>query len=142
MAKITKSMIMNVPREKVFEYISNPDNTLEWHPSVTSVRDVTGSGVNQRWTWSYKMMGLSFTGKAEVTRSILNVERAIKTTGSIVSTWDWRLKNEAGGTRVDLEIDYTIPVPVLGKVAELLILRWNERVADMALTNIKQRMED
>ena len=39
-----------------------------------------------------------------------------------------------------LEIEYTIPVPVLGKFAEELLLRKKEREADLALDNIKDKM--
>jgi len=38
-------------------------------------------------------------------------------------------------------IDYTIPIPVLGKVVEAVALKWIEREADMAGGNIKARME-
>ena len=141
MSKVTKTIIINTPKEKVFEYISNPENLLEWQPSITSIRDVTGQGELQRWTWDYKMMGLAFTGKAAVTKSTLNTARVVKSTGGILSTWTWRLKSEAGGTRLDLEIDYTIPVPILGKVGELLIVQRNERVISMAIANIKEIME-
>jgi len=37
--------------------------------------------------------------------------------------------------------EYTIPIPVLGKLAEALVLRQNEREADLAMANIKDRME-
>ncbi|MFC1864824.1 SRPBCC family protein [Chloroflexota bacterium] len=141
MSKITKSIIINAPKEKVFEYMSNPENMLEWNPSITGIRDVTGRGELQRWIWDYKMMGLAFTGKAEVTRSTLNTDRVVKSTGGILSTWTWRLKSEAGGTRLELEIDYTIPIPVLGKVGEMLIVQRNERVINMAMANIKEKME-
>ena len=40
-----------------------------------------------------------------------------------------------------LEIEYTIPVPVLGKLAEKIVLKRNEREADLALINIKEKME-
>ena len=142
MAKISKSVLINTPIEKVFEYMSDPQNLLEWNPSITDIRDITGRGEGQQYTWSYKMMGLPFTGKAQVISSIINTERRVKSTGGIQSLWSWRFHREAGGTRLEMEIEYTIPVPVLGKVGELLIVQRNERVAEMALANIKERMED
>jgi len=141
MAKIERSIIINAPVEKVFDYISDPANLMEWHPSTLDVRDITGKGESQRFIWKYKMWGLNLEGKAQVTTSTVNTKRTIKTTGGIRSTWDWSLGREAGGTRLRVLIDYTIPVPVLGKVGELLSLQRNERVADMALANIKEKME-
>ena len=66
MAKITKSIIINAPVDKVFNYVSNPKNMLEWHPNITKIRNVTGKGENLQWAWDYKMMGINFTGKAQV----------------------------------------------------------------------------
>ena len=57
MAKIVKSIIINAPVEKVFEYLSDPMKMLEWHPNVIGVRDVTGRGMNQKWIWDYKLLG-------------------------------------------------------------------------------------
>jgi len=141
MAKIERSVIINAPVEKVFEFICEPMNFLQTHPGLADIRDVTGRGEGQAWSWRYKMMGLSFQGKAQVIRSVLNSERVERTTGGIRSTWTWRLKREDGETKLDLIIDYTIPVPVLGKVGELLTLRQNEREADLGMANIRDSLE-
>jgi len=141
MPRIRKSIIINAPVDKVFDYISNPRNMLEWHPNITKIRDVTGKGENLQWAWDYKMMGINFTGKAEVVASIICTELRVATIGDIESNWNFGFKPEAGGTRLDFEVDYTIPTPVLNRVGELLVLQRNERVAEMALANIKERME-
>jgi hypothetical protein len=61
--------------------------------------------------------------------------------GGIVSTWTYSFEPHDGGTKMELVIEYTIPVPVLGKLAEKLVLRRNEREADLAMENIKDKME-
>lgn len=141
MPRIRKSITINAPVEKVFEYISNPENMLEWQSNVTGIRNVTGHGEGQTWTWDYKMMGLHFTGMAKVTRSRLNFERRVESKGGIEAKWLWEFRPVNGVTQLRWVTDYTIPVPVLGKVGELFILRRNERVARFAMTNIKRRME-
>ncbi|MFC1977803.1 SRPBCC family protein [Chloroflexota bacterium] len=141
MPRIRKSITINAPVEKVFEYLSNPENTLEWWPNVTGIRDVTGSGEGQRWTFDYKMMGLHFTAKAQVTRNRINHERHVKSTGGIESEWEWYFNRVNGGTHLRWVIEYTIPIPVLGKVGELFIMRRNDRVTRFVMTNIKERME-
>jgi hypothetical protein len=40
-----------------------------------------------------------------------------------------------------MNVDYTIPVPVLGKLAENLILKRNKREAVMWMENLKERLE-
>jgi len=140
MAKLEQSITINAPVEKVFSYVCDPMNQLEWLPSMTDVRDITGEGVGQKFAWTYKMMGMSFKGQTEVTESVSNQRRVIKSTGGIKSTWTWTFKSENGKTAVKLTVEYTIPVPVLGKIAEQLVLRQNEREAALAMTNIKERL--
>jgi len=141
MAKIERSSTINAPVEKVFAYISEPMNLLEWLPSITDARDITGERVGQQWGWTYKMAGLSFKGESEVIEHIPNQRRVFKSTGGILSTWTWTFKSEAGGTLLNLVVEYTVPVPVLGKLGERMVLRQNEREADQAMANIKAKME-
>jgi hypothetical protein len=48
---------------------------------------------------------------------------------------------EAGGTKVTLEGEYTVPIPVLGKLAEAIIVKMNEHEVELILANLKARME-
>ena len=141
MPRIRKSITINAPVEKVFEYISNPENMLEWWSNVTAIRDITGRGELQSWTFDYKMMGLHFKGMAKVTRSRLNYERRVESKGGMDANWYWEFRPADGGTQLRWVIDYTISVPVLGKIGELFITRRTERVARFSMTNIKERME-
>lgn len=138
MAKIERSFIINVPVEKVFSYLSDPTKLSEWLPSLSTVRNIRGKGLGQRANWTYKMMGMPFKGELEYISS----ERIImKTMGSIKSTWDWVFKSQSKKTLVNLVLEYTIPVPLISKVGNRLILGQNEREADMAVDNIKERLE-
>ena len=141
MAKVERGISIKVPVEKAFSYITDPKNELEWLPSMTDVRDLIGLGVGQSWGWTYKMLGLSLKGKTEVTEFVSNKRYVYKSSGGITSTWTYTFKPEAGGTRLNLAVEYTIPIPVLGKVAERLVLAQNEREADLAVANIKARVE-
>jgi len=141
MAKVERSITINAPVEKVFAYISNPANEMEWLPSITDIRDITGQGVGLRYGYTYKMLGLPFKGESEVIEYTPNQRYVTKGSGGIQSTWTWTFNPEAGGTRVDVVVEFTIPVPVLGKVGERLALGQVEREADMAAANIKARME-
>ena len=116
MARVEGSIIINAPVEKVFAYLDDPANGLDFIPGITDIRDVTGLGVGQKWGWTYKMMGLSLKGEAEVTEYIRDKRCVVKTTGGILSTWTLTFKVKAGGTSMRLAVEYTIPVPVLGKL--------------------------
>ena len=141
MAKVERSITINAPIEKVFSYITNPSNTPEWQSGAIEVRDITGQGVGQRFGWTYKIMGISFTGESEVIEYIASERYVSKSSGGIASTWTFAFKTEGGGTRLDLEVEYTIPVPVLGKFAERMVIRRSEREADFAVAALKDILE-
>jgi hypothetical protein len=117
-------------------------NRLEWLPSLTEIRDVTGYGVGMQWDWSYKMFGLLFKGEAEVIDYVANERYVFTTGGGVKSTWIFSFRSEFGGTRMYLDVGYDIPIPVLGKVAEKLALLQNEREADLAMANVKTNLEN
>lgn len=141
MAKIERSITINAPVEKVFAYVDDPMSQLEYLPSIVEVKDVTGHGVGAHYRWTYKMAGLRFEGESTMTEYIPNERMVVQSKGGIVSTWSWAFTAEDGGTKVNLTVEYTIPVPVLGKLGEALVLKQNEREADQAMANIKAKLE-
>ena len=140
MARVERSITINAPVEKVFAYIEDPINELEWIPSLVEVQDVAGQGAETHFRWAYKMAGMRLEGESRNTEYIPNERIVTQSKGGIVSTWTLTFEPHDGGTKLNLVIEYTIPVPVLGKLAEALVLRQNEREADLALANIKDRM--
>ena len=40
-----------------------------------------------------------------------------------------------------IDIDYKVPIPVLGRLAEKVLAKRNERETDMNLMNLKERLE-
>ena len=59
----------------------------------------------------------------------------------VTITWILNFKTQDGGTKMEMDIEYTIPIPVIGKIAEKIVLKRNEREADLAMANIKENME-
>ena len=141
MAKVERNITINAPVEKVFSYITDPNNQLEWLPSITDIRDITGQGKGQKFGFTYKMMGISFKGESEAMEIIPNERIVEKSSGGIVSTWTWTFKSEVGGTNINLVVEFNIPVPVLGKFAERMVLNQSEREADHATANLKDILE-
>jgi len=141
MPKVERSIIINAPVEKVFAYIEDPMNQLEWLPSLMEVKDVTGQGVGTHFRWTYKMAGLRFEGESTLTEHVPHERLVAQSKGGIVSTFTWTFEPHDGGTKLNLVVEYTVPVPVLGKLAEALVLKQNEREADLAMANIKARLE-
>jgi len=87
------------------------------------------------------MLGVPLRGETTVREHVPNEREVTDSKGGITSTFTFTFAPHEGGTKLDLEIDYTIPVPVLGKLAEQLVLKRNQREAALSMQNIKERLE-
>ena len=138
MVKLQKSITINAPVEKVFTYLSDPKNLPEIWPSMIEVKDVKPAATGgYNFGWVYKMAGMRFDGASETTEEIPNQRTVTKSTKGIV----WNYAPENGGTKLTVDIEYNVPVPLLGKLAEAFIVKQNEHEADTLLSNLKTRME-
>lgn len=143
MVKVSKSVHIDAPVKKVFEYFSEPTNLPEIWPSVVEVHDVQRSGGEvQSWRYAYKMAGMKFNGQTEVVEWTEN-QRVITDNegGGLSARIETSYIAERDGTSVAWDIEYTIPGALLGKLAEPFIKNLNEREAETVLANLKDRME-
>jgi uncharacterized membrane protein len=139
-AKVEKEVIIHAPLEKIFGYISEPRNLPEFWPSMMEVKDVQSlpnGGYSARWV--YKMAGMRFEGTGEYTEIAPNQWFVIKTKGGVRSTITWTFRSRENITRVTLTIDYKVPIPLLGKLAEAIIVKMNEQEADLIMSNLQAR---
>jgi len=141
MPTINNSINISAPVEKVFAYLSDPRNSTEWFVGMTENTDVSGSGVGQHSRWTYTMIGIPFHGDSKLTEHVPNQRLVYEQTGGITSIMTFTFAPHEGGTKLGLDIDYTIPVPVLGKLAEKVVFKRNQREAQMSMENIKERSE-
>ena len=141
MKRIERSVMINAAVEKGFKFISDPMNQVNWMPSMVSIKDVKGSGLGTSWRWTYKMAGLLFEGEGTFAEHIPIKRIVIENKGGIKSTFAYDFEPHNNGTMLKLVIEYNIPVPVLGKIGETILLKRNEREADLAMTNIKETLE-
>jgi uncharacterized membrane protein len=142
MAKFAKTVTINAPVEKVFGYSEKPTNLPEIWPSLVEVKDVKPlANGGHSFQYVYKMAGLRLQGTSEDTEYIPNQRVVSKSKGGVQATQIFTYQPEAGGTKLTWEIEYTVPVPLLGKLAEVVIVKMNEREAELVLANLKARME-
>jgi len=143
MPKVERSITINAPVKKVFDYIADPRLTPEWLPGMIETKDIeqTKEGVGSTHNWVYKMSGMRFKGKNITDEFVQDKKIVIRSEGGIKTLWNWNFKPHGAGTKLDLSIEYTIPIPVLGKLAEAIVLKQNEKEADLAMANIKAKME-
>jgi uncharacterized membrane protein len=142
MAKLQKTTTIKAPVEKVFAFMDDPNHMPEIWPSMVEVKDVKPNpkGGND-FSWVYKMAGMKVDGASEVAEHVTNRRTIIQSTKGIESKFTWTYETVEGGTKLNMEVEYTVPVPLLGKLAEAIIVKQNEHEADTLLDNLKNRME-
>ena len=141
MATVKNSIIINAPVEKVFEYLT-PENLPEIWPSlveVSNVEELPNGGYS--WDFVYKMAGMRLTGQSTHIEFVPNERTVSQTTGGIESMITWEYQPVGDGTKVTSTVEYKVPVPVLGKLAESAILRMNENEGKVIFENVKARLE-
>jgi uncharacterized membrane protein len=142
MVKITRSVSIHAPVDTVFDYMSDPTHLPEIWPSMVEIKDVQPSASGGKdFGWVYKMAGMRFDGASQTVEQIANQRVVMKSVKGIESTFRWTYKSEDGGTKLTVEVEYNVPIPLLGKVAEAFILKQNEHEAEVLLANLKARME-
>lgn len=141
MEAIHKSIDIDVPVDRVFGYVDDPEKTPEWLPSMMEVHDVSGRGVGAHHEWTYKMVGFALHGESLIVAHVPNERRVMRTKGGIESLWTFVLEPHQDGTRLDVTVEHNVPVPVLGKLAEKLVVRRNDREIGLAIQNIKDHCE-
>ena len=142
MARIEKTIIINAPIEKVFNYVEDSNNLPEIWSSLVEVKDVERiPNGGTKFGWMYKMTGVRFEGTTETTEYVANQRLVTKNKGGVSSIITWTFESEDGGTKLTIEVDYTVNIPVLRKLAETLLVKLNENEADLLLANLKAKME-
>ena len=141
MIKSELSVVIDAPPEKVFARVSNPLNSMEDVPNVVDVRDVVGEGEGQSCHMVYKMVGVRVELEFTVAEYIPNEQVTFEFKGGSNGRQTWKLTPQDGGCRLDVFGEYTIPVPLVGRMAELMLKRHNDREWEAMLANIKARVE-
>ena len=141
MATIKKSININAPVEKVFEF-STPEILPEVWPSLVEVKNIKElPNGGHSFDWVYKMAGMRLNGSSEDIEVVLNERSVSRTSGGIESTVTWEYQPVDDGTKLTVTTEYKVPIPLLGKLAESIIVKMNENEHEVILANLKARME-
>jgi uncharacterized membrane protein len=138
MPKVDNEVIINAPVEQIFLYICQPSNLQQIWPSlvgITNEKLLPNGGYYYRWT--YKMAGIHFTGLGECIDIMPNRVLVSKNSGSINSIVSFKFLSMGIQTKVTLSIDYQAPLPVFGHLTEIIIMKMNEKEAELILDNLR-----
>ncbi len=135
------SISIHTPANEVFAYVDDPVNLPVWLPSIVEVRNVIGVGAGQQFDWTAKMAGLLLRGQTTVIEHVPEKRGVHQTIGMVDSTFGYYVEPQGEGTALTIVIEYSIPFPVIGRLAERVLLRRNVREFEVALVTIKDLME-
>jgi len=141
MASWKDSILIHAPPDDVFAYVDDPRELPTWLPSMIEVRNVIGTGLGQQYEYTYKMAGLLLRGQNTVIEHVPNERGLHQVIGMISALWEYSVEPHAAGTVLNIEVEYSIPIPVLGRLAERLAIKQNASSFELALINVKDVME-
>lgn len=139
---INKEIMVHAPVHAVFDFLYKPDNIPKVWPSlvaVTNQQPLPGGGYS--FHWQYQMGGISFIGAGKYTNVNRNQWIVVETKGAIDCIFTWTLRARKRYTKLFLTMEYGIPIPILGWIAEKTFVQMNEDEAGLILSNIKKLME-
>jgi coenzyme Q-binding protein COQ10 len=138
MPKSEGSVTINVPVEKVFDAITNPEIISQMSSgSVTGTKGKYGE-LGSYADWEYLKLH-SRTTVTEVNRPYKLVQEM---SGAMPGKWIWNLKQDGQAVKVDFCIEYRVPGGILGKIADKLFLgRMNQKNLEKTLKNLKDYCE-
>lgn len=125
MARVSESIDIRVPCERVFAAITDPRRTMEWNPNVIALEDLSDQTAHQGTSWIQTAM---IAGRATQLHcrivgwqpphvGVLDISGDQK--GSVRT----ECREVGGATRVVQTIDFTPPGGLLGAMAGGLIAR-------------------
>jgi uncharacterized membrane protein len=141
MARFHKRIEIKAPVSKVFSFVEDPNHGPEVMTNMIEVKDVQGSGKGKHYKWVWNMAGIKLQGENTYIEDETDKRLVINSKGGVESTWTYNFEPRGDATILDLDIEYKIPVPVLGKLAENLLLKRNEREGETNLQNLKEKLE-
>lgn len=141
MIKSELSITIDAPPEKVFARIDDFESNIEWVPSLIEIKNVTGKGKGQTHQSVYKMMGVKMELNATITEHVLNERLVLEATGGGSAKMIYALEPLNNGCKLDVTYEYSMPIPLVGKIAERLLKKRNEREFQTCLENLKELVE-
>ena len=143
MKMITREIQVNTPVERVFDFLSDPNNLPEIWPNIIEVKNVKKTKANDSNTfnWVYKMSGMHLEGKCETIEYKPYERLAFQSTKGFDASVYWRFQTADSVTHLTLRFEYEIPSPLLKRIKDEIIVRENEHEVEAMLQNVKSRLE-
>ena len=146
MATIKKSILIDTSLDKVWGIATDANHWSSWYSGLSDIVQMTGDGgVGTVVEHKYLMAGIEFPVTTEVLEADLGPKRARwKGTigGPLAGEQTFSYAAEGSGTRLTVDMEYSVPGSVLGKFADRLIIeRMQANSLEQTLENLKAMCE-
>ena len=141
MISYQNSIVINAPLKTVFAYVNDLATMPDWLAGLVEVRNVIGTGMGQQCDFTFKMVGVQLRGSAVVVDCVPDERCTHQSIGMLSADWTNIVEPHEDGTKLSVEVEYTLPGAVLGKLAEHLTIRRMKRDLQSSLLNVKEMLE-
>jgi ribosome-associated toxin RatA of RatAB toxin-antitoxin module len=144
MIKLTKNVVIAAPPEKAFDAVDNTANLPEVWRNLSNIRNLKRlPNGGHSFQFDYTMAGIRIEGSSVDLEHVRPHRIVTRTTGGIVSTLTWEFQPISEGAKTDLhlEAEYEAPMPVIGKLAEIVVAKINETDIVYFLNYLKLKLE-
>ena len=142
MQQIRKTVEIHAPVSQVFQYVCDPKHLPEIWPNVTEVRNVEAAGDGScTFEWTYKLSKMTFQGCC--TQKVVSPDEYVETQtdAPVPSSFRWTFEPKAGWCEVTFEVDFTVDVPVIGRLGEAAAAIVNDRELNAMLASLRNALE-
>jgi uncharacterized membrane protein len=138
MARIFQSVTINAERDAVFDLISRVE---EFPLYAHALREVEQIG-RRTYRWVANVRGLRLGWDSKITEFRRPERIAWRSIKGFENAGAYTLIKVAGGTRVELRIDYRFPGGPLGRLMEGLVAPVTRAAAAAILERVRRRLEE
>jgi len=144
MTEINRSVKINAPLNKVFEYTSDYRNWSEFFEGVSDVKPITDStrGDGAKFIYKVKVLGMSVTVGTELHEFKENEGWRGKSFKGMEHSTQWIFKNSNSVTELTYILKYSFPWYFGGKLIDKMFAtsEWI-KIIENSLQNVKRIME-
>jgi len=134
---------INAPIEKVFEFVTNPNNIPLVLPGLIENTNIPKLPIKagDKFNFKYQTFGIIIEGVTIIDEIEYPNIYNFSTTSGITSHWKERLSNNNGSTHFILDVEYEPPQSWLEKITLNVIKKMNTKDAEHFLHNINAVLE-
>jgi uncharacterized membrane protein len=137
-----KSIFINSTPEKIYAFARDPLKWGQWYANLSEIKLEKGDGgVGSVINSVYNLFGMHVPTIVEVTEDVSSPELCrwaglIK--GNITGKQIFTYTAKDGGTEVEIELEYTLPAGIIGRIADKLLI---EKVKDNDLVHTLENLK-